>query len=146
MRVALIDYDSGNLHSAEKAFQLMGRDAGADVVVTSDPQVAARADRIVLPGNGAFPACREALGHVDGMAEALREAVKTPMRGRAGSTTSSPCSRWLVGTMLRPRPARSGTPHSGVKTSWRTGTGLKGSGERCVVRGRCDGRCGGCAR
>ncbi len=75
MRVALIDYDSGNLHSAEKAFQLMGRDAGADVVVTSDPQVAARADRIVLPGDGAFPACREALGHVDGMAEALREAV-----------------------------------------------------------------------
>lgn len=75
MRVALIDYDSGNLHSAEKAFQLMGREAGAEVVVTSDPQVAARADRIVLPGDGAFPACRRALGEVDGMAEALREAV-----------------------------------------------------------------------
>ncbi|WEF23475.1 imidazole glycerol phosphate synthase subunit HisH [Paracoccus sp. S3-43] len=75
MRVALIDYDSGNLHSAEKAFQLMGREAGADVVVTSDPAVAARADRIVLPGDGAFPACRAALGEVDGMAEALREAV-----------------------------------------------------------------------
>lgn len=75
MRVALIDYDSGNLHSAEKAFQLMGRDAGAQIVVTSDPDVAARADRIVLPGDGAFPACREALGHVDGMAEALRDAV-----------------------------------------------------------------------
>ena len=43
MRVALVDYDSGNLHSAEKAFQLMGRDAGAEVVVTSDPEVAARA-------------------------------------------------------------------------------------------------------
>ncbi|MFV0384119.1 imidazole glycerol phosphate synthase subunit HisH [Paracoccus sp. (in: a-proteobacteria)] len=77
MRVALIDYDSGNLHSAEKAFQLMGREVGAGVVVTSDPQVAARADRIVLPGDGAFPACRDALGHVDGMAEALREAVLT---------------------------------------------------------------------
>ena len=75
MRVALIDYDSGNLHSAEKAFQLMGREAGAEVVVTADPDVAARADRIVLPGDGAFPACRAALGHVDGMAEALREAV-----------------------------------------------------------------------
>lgn len=75
MKVALIDYDSGNLHSAEKAFQRMGREAGAEIVVTSDPQVAARADRIVLPGDGAFPACREALGHVDGMAEALREAV-----------------------------------------------------------------------
>lgn len=75
MRVALIDYDSGNLHSAAKAFQLMGRDAGAEVVVTSDPETAARADRIVLPGDGAFPACREALGEVNGMAEALREAV-----------------------------------------------------------------------
>ena len=75
MRVALIDYDSGNLHSAEKAFQLMGREAGATIVVTADPQVAAKADRIVLPGDGAFPACRAALGEVDGMAEALQEAV-----------------------------------------------------------------------
>ncbi len=77
MRVALVDYDSGNLHSAEKAFQLMGRDAGAEVVVTSDPDVAARADRIVLPGDGAFPACRTALGEVDGMAEAIQDAVIT---------------------------------------------------------------------
>lgn len=75
MRVALIDYDSGNLHSAEKAFQLMGRETGAQVQVTSDPEVAARADRIVLPGDGAFPACRAALDRVDGMSEALREAV-----------------------------------------------------------------------
>lgn len=75
MRVALIDYDSGNLHSAAKAFQLMGREAGAEVVVTSDPETAASADRIVLPGDGAFPACRAALGEVDGMAEAIREAV-----------------------------------------------------------------------
>lgn len=75
MRVALIDYDSGNLHSAEKAFQLMGREVGAEIAVTSDPDLAARADRIVLPGDGAFPACRAALGHVDGMAEALRLAV-----------------------------------------------------------------------
>lgn len=77
MRVALVDYDSGNLHSAEKAFQLMGRDAGAEVVVTSDPEVAASADRIVLPGDGAFPACRTALGEVDGMAEAIQDAVIT---------------------------------------------------------------------
>jgi len=75
MRVALVDYDSGNLHSAQKAFQLMGRDAGAEVIVTSDPDTASRADRIVLPGDGAFPACRTALGQVDGMAEALRHAV-----------------------------------------------------------------------
>ena len=77
MKVALIDYDSGNLHSAEKAFQKMGRDLGAEVIVTSDPEAALRADRIVLPGDGAFPACRAALGEVDGMAEALREAVLT---------------------------------------------------------------------
>lgn len=77
MRVALVDYDSGNLHSAEKAFQLMGRDAGAEVIVTSDPEVAAMADRIVLPGDGAFPACRTALGEVDGMAEAIQHAVLT---------------------------------------------------------------------
>ncbi|ODT61247.1 MULTISPECIES: imidazole glycerol phosphate synthase subunit HisH [Paracoccus] len=77
MRVALVDYDSGNLHSAEKAFQLMGRDAGAEVLVTADPEVAARADRIVLPGDGAFPACRTALGEVDGMAEAIQQAVLT---------------------------------------------------------------------
>lgn len=75
MRVALIDYDSGNLHSAHKAFELMGRDVGADIILTSDPEVALQADRIVLPGDGAFPACRAALGEVDGMAEALREAV-----------------------------------------------------------------------
>ncbi|MCF3974879.1 imidazole glycerol phosphate synthase subunit HisH [Paracoccus salsus] len=75
MHVALIDYDSGNLHSAEKAFQKMGRDLDARIDVTSDPEIAARADRIVLPGDGAFPACRAALGEVDGMAEALREAV-----------------------------------------------------------------------
>ncbi|MDK8871629.1 MULTISPECIES: imidazole glycerol phosphate synthase subunit HisH [Paracoccus] len=75
MRVALVDYDSGNLHSAEKAFALMGREAGAEVVVTSDPDAVARADRIVLPGDGAFPACRAALDAVPGMVEALREAV-----------------------------------------------------------------------
>ncbi|MBK4215530.1 imidazole glycerol phosphate synthase subunit HisH [Paracoccus caeni] len=75
MRVALIDYDSGNLHSAEKAFQKMGREIGAEVIVTSDPDTAAKADRIVLPGDGAFPACRAALGEVNGMAEAITEAV-----------------------------------------------------------------------
>ncbi|WP_062560458.1 imidazole glycerol phosphate synthase subunit HisH [Paracoccus aminovorans] len=77
MRVALVDYDSGNLHSAEKAFALMGREAGAEVVVTSDPALVARADRIVLPGDGAFPACKAALEAVPGMVEALTEAVLT---------------------------------------------------------------------
>ena len=75
MRVALVDYDSGNLHSAEKAFALMGREVGADVVVTSDPEIVRGAERIVLPGDGAFPACRAALDAVPGMVEVLREAV-----------------------------------------------------------------------
>ncbi|MDO5613769.1 MAG: imidazole glycerol phosphate synthase subunit HisH [Paracoccus sp. (in: a-proteobacteria)] len=75
MRVALVDYDSGNLHSAEKAVQLMGRDAGAEVIVTADPDVVRRADRIILPGDGAFPACRAALDAVPGMVDALRERV-----------------------------------------------------------------------
>ncbi|MBL8556718.1 MAG: imidazole glycerol phosphate synthase subunit HisH [Phenylobacterium sp.] len=72
--VALIDYGSGNLRSAEKA--LVRAAAGsADVVVTSDPDVVARADRIVLPGVGAFKACMEALAARDGVIEALNDAV-----------------------------------------------------------------------
>ena len=78
---ALIDYDSGNLHSALKAFQRMAAEVGAgDVIVTADPAVVARADRIVLPGDGAFAACRAALAAVAGMEQALTEAVL--QRGR----------------------------------------------------------------
>ena len=74
---ALIDYESGNLHSAQKAFERMAREGGGGtVVVTSEADVVARADRIVLPGDGAFPACRKALSALDGMEEALREAVE----------------------------------------------------------------------
>lgn len=76
MRVALIDYESGNLHSAAKAVALVGAKRGAEVKVTSDPDVVARADRIVLPGDGAFPACRAAFEAVPGLHEALEEAVR----------------------------------------------------------------------
>ena len=73
----LIDYESGNLHSAQKAFERMAVDADAgDVVVTSDADVVARADRIVLPGDGAFPACAAALRGA-GVFEALVDAVET---------------------------------------------------------------------
>jgi glutamine amidotransferase len=72
----LVDYDSGNLHSAEKAFQRMASEVdGGEVCVTSDPDVVARADRIVLPGDGAFPACRRALGNLGGLFEAISEGV-----------------------------------------------------------------------
>lgn len=76
MRVALVDYNSGNLHSAEKAFALAGRKAGAEIIVTSDPHIVAGADRIVLPGDGAFPACKASLEEISGMTEALNEAVE----------------------------------------------------------------------
>lgn len=62
MLTVLIDYDSGNLHSALKAFQRMAAETDAgEVIVSADPRDVARADRIVLPGDGAFPACRDAL-------------------------------------------------------------------------------------
>ncbi len=76
MTCAIIDYNSGNLRSAEKSFQRMATqlDAG-DVVVTSDPDVVARADRIVLPGVGAFADCRTGLASYDGLFEAIEQAV-----------------------------------------------------------------------
>lgn len=62
MLTVLVDYDSGNLHSAEKAFQRMALEVdGGDILVSAHPEDVARADRIVLPGDGAFPACRNAL-------------------------------------------------------------------------------------
>ena len=72
----LVDYESGNLHSAEKAFQRMAAETGAgEVIVSARPEDVARADRIVLPGDGAFPACRRALGEHGGLFEAIDEAV-----------------------------------------------------------------------
>jgi glutamine amidotransferase len=81
MLTVLVDYDSGNLHSAEKAFQRMAAEVGGgEVLVTSRPEDVARADRIVLPGDGAFPACRAALGSYGGLYEAIAEAVTTRAR------------------------------------------------------------------
>jgi glutamine amidotransferase len=81
MLTALIDYDSGNLHSAHKAFVRMAAEVGGgEVIVTSDPRDVARADRIVLPGDGAFPACRAALGGYEGLFDAISTAVITYQR------------------------------------------------------------------
>jgi glutamine amidotransferase len=78
MTTVLIDYDSGNLHSAQKAFEHMAVEVGGgDVVVTSDPDVVARADRVVLPGDGAFPHCRGELFGRTALAEAIADAVTT---------------------------------------------------------------------
>ena len=76
MLTVLIDYESGNLHSAQKAFERMARETGAgEVIVTSNPEDVLRADRIVLPGDGAFPACKTALFDHSGLFEATREMV-----------------------------------------------------------------------
>ena len=75
MSCALVDLGIGNLHSAEKALR---REApvGLAVEVTADPEAVRRAERIVLPGDGAFPACVDALRARRGLAEALEEAVR----------------------------------------------------------------------
>jgi glutamine amidotransferase len=77
MSVVLVDYGSGNLHSAAKAFERAAREAGLDVPVqvSSDPEVVASAERIVLPGVGAFADCRRGLDAVPGMVVAMSEAV-----------------------------------------------------------------------
>ena len=81
MLTAIVDYESGNLHSAEKAFGRMASEANAgEVVVTSDADVVSRADRIVLPGDGAFPACVKALKGTGGLFDALQEAVTVKAR------------------------------------------------------------------
>jgi glutamine amidotransferase len=78
MSVAIIDYGSGNLHSAAKAFERAARESGLDetIAVTSDPDVVRQADRVVLPGVGAFADCRRGLDSVPGMVEALTETVR----------------------------------------------------------------------
>ena len=77
MKIAIIDYKSGNLHSAHKAFERAAREAGiaAEVMLTSDPDAVAKADRIVLPGVGAFADCKRGLAATQGMIAALQDSV-----------------------------------------------------------------------
>ncbi len=118
MTTALVDYDSGNLHSAQKAFERMATEVGAGpIVVTSDPDVVAKADRIVLPGDGAFPHCREELYARSGLAEAIVEAVTVRARPFFGicvgmqmlATTGheyeeTPGFDWIAGDIRRITP------------------------------------------
>ena len=78
MLVTIVDYESGNLHSAAKAFERAGRERGlaADILVSGDPEALRRADRIVLPGVGAFGDCRAGLDAIPGMVETLDEEVR----------------------------------------------------------------------
>jgi imidazole glycerol-phosphate synthase subunit HisH len=77
MSVAIVDYGSGNLHSAAKAFERAARESGHEqpIVVTSDPDKVAMASRVVLPGVGAFADCRRGLDDIPGMIDALNESV-----------------------------------------------------------------------
>ncbi|WP_028030589.1 imidazole glycerol phosphate synthase subunit HisH [Gemmobacter nectariphilus] len=119
MLTVLVDYDSGNLHSAEKAFQRMAAETGAgEVIVTSHPEDVARADRIVLPGDGAFPACRQALLDHTGLFEAIHEGVTrrgVPFLGicvgmqmlatRSLEYRETPGFGWIAGEVARIAPA-----------------------------------------
>ncbi|WP_283967408.1 imidazole glycerol phosphate synthase subunit HisH [Tritonibacter sp. AK171] len=119
MLTAIIDYESGNLHSAEKAFQLMAAEVGAgEVVVTSDADVVARADRLVLPGDGAFPACAAELRGHKGIYDAMVEAVEVKGRPFLGicvgmqlmATTGheyseTPGLGWVGGDVVKITPA-----------------------------------------
>jgi glutamine amidotransferase len=82
MRVAIIDYGSGNLRSATKAFERAARESGldAEIDLTADPDRVASADRIVLPGVGAYADCKRGLLAVSGMEEAIREVVDIKAR------------------------------------------------------------------
>ncbi|HPD93603.1 MAG: imidazole glycerol phosphate synthase subunit HisH [Rhodobacter sp.] len=129
MLTVLVDYESGNLHSAQKAFERMASETGGGrVLVTNRPEDVLRADRIVLPGDGAFPACRRELDAVPGMTQALTEAVID--RGRpflgicvgmqllatAGHEyTDTPGLDWIGGDVVRITPADPAlkVPHMG---------------------------------
>lgn len=82
MKVAIIDYGSGNLRSATKAFERAAREGGidAEIILTDKSDVVAAADRVVLPGVGAYADCRAGLNAVDGMVDALKDVVEARAR------------------------------------------------------------------
>jgi glutamine amidotransferase len=133
MSVAIVDYGSGNLHSAAKAFERAARDCGYDqpIVVTKDPDEVARAERVVLPGVGAFADCRRGLDTVSGMVEALDTRVRRQgrpflgicvgmqlmaERGREYEVTAG--LGWIPGEVDRITPSDPGLkiPHMGWNT------------------------------
>jgi glutamine amidotransferase len=133
MTVAIVDYGSGNLHSAAKAFERAARDSGhaQPIAVTSKPDDVARAERIVLPGVGAFADCRRGLDAVPGMIDALNDAVLKrgrpffgicvgmqlmAERGREYQVT--PGLGWIAGEVDRIAPADKTLkiPHMGWNT------------------------------
>jgi len=131
--VAIVDYGSGNLHSAAKAFERAASAGGRNqpIQVTSDPDVVRRADRVVLPGVGAFADCRRGLDAVPGMIEALEETVRLKgrpflgicvgmqlMAERGREYEVTPGLGWIAGEVDRIAPADRSLkiPHMGWNT------------------------------
>ncbi|MCC0009324.1 MAG: imidazole glycerol phosphate synthase subunit HisH [Hyphomicrobiaceae bacterium] len=131
--VAIIDYGSGNLHSALKAFERAARECGSasKAVLTSDPGVVAKADRIVLPGVGAFGDCKRGLQSVPGMREALDETVRVKARPFLGICVGMQLMatrglehgvteglNWIAGEVVHIKPADEALkiPHMGWNT------------------------------
>jgi glutamine amidotransferase len=133
MSVAIVDYGSGNLHSAAKAFERAARDSGHDqpIKVTSNPDDVVRADRVVLPGVGAFADCRHGLDAIPGMIDALETAVRKQgrpffgicvgmqlMAERGCEYQVTPGLGWIAGEVDRitPSDASLKIPHMGWNT------------------------------
>ena len=133
MSVAIVDYGSGNLHSAAKAFERAARESGHSqpIMVTRDPDVVRKADRVVLPGVGAFADCKRGLEAVPGMVAALEETVRgkgrpflgicvgmqlMAERGREYQVTDG--LGWVAGEVdkIAPRDPALKIPHMGWNT------------------------------
>ena len=131
--VTIVDYGSGNLHSAAKAFERAAAEVGlaASIRVTSDPDAVRAADRIVLPGVGAFADCRAGLDAVAGMVEALEETVRGKgrpflgicvgmqlMANRGLEYVTTQGLGWIPGdvALIRPQDESLKIPHMGWNT------------------------------
>lgn len=130
--VTIIDYGAGNLHSAAKAFERMAQGLGGITIeVTADPERVRRADRIMLPGVGAFADCKAGLDAVPGMVEVLEEAViagGTPFLGvcvgmqlmasEGREKTVTPGLGWIPGAVeaIVPSDPALKVPHMGWNT------------------------------
>lgn len=129
MRTVIVDYSSGNLHSALKSFQRMADETGAgEVAVASDPGAVRAADRIVLPGVGAYADCRAGLVAIPGLFEAIEERVvrggvpfigicvgQQLMGTRGLEHGETPGFGWIPGDVVRIAPADPSlkVPHMG---------------------------------
>jgi glutamine amidotransferase len=132
-RVAIINYGSGNLHSAAKAFERAARESEADaaIEVTDSPAVVRAADRVVLPGVGAFADCKNGLDAVPGMREALERSVREKLRPFLGICVGAqlmaerglefrvtPGFGWIKGDVkaIEPKDPALKIPHMGWNT------------------------------